>query len=151
MDSLSSSMDNEYLLSLNHYNKLVTTIPAKRVKKEGWLNTHNRHKTLASKFNSNLVLIGDSIVAGFSRYKDIWSNYFKIHSTLNLGIGGDRTQHILWRCQNLNLPLSVKRIILYCGSNNIDSDPAKDIANGIMSIALIKHEKHREVNIYITG
>ena len=63
------------------------------------------------------IIIGDSIVAGFLRYKDIWSKYFP--NTLNLGIGGDRTEHILWRINNMKFPSNIKSVIIEVGTNNI--------------------------------
>ena len=51
--------------------------------------------------NYSTLLIDDSIIAGLSRYSNIWKRYFKSLSAINCGIGGDRVENILWRCQNL--------------------------------------------------
>ncbi|RYF33835.1 MAG: hypothetical protein EOO38_29915, partial [Cytophagaceae bacterium] len=49
------------------------------------------------------LFLGDSITAGWSRtgeVKDIWQQHFGAYNPANFGIGGDRTQHVLWRIQN---------------------------------------------------
>ena len=76
-----------------------------------------------------------------SRYTDIWRKFFAPLNALNLGIGGDRTQHVLWRAENLDISPSTKFVVLHCGTNNIDRDTPTCIANGIISIALTFQEK----------
>ena len=70
------------------------------------------------------ILLGDSIAAGF----------FK--ESLNLGIGGDRTQHILWWVERLSVPSHLKYVIIKCGTNNIRKHSPSEIANSILCIAL---------------
>ena len=47
--------------------------------------------------NTKLVLIGDSIIANFDKCKDIFDKFFMPFCTLDFGIGGDKTQNVLWR------------------------------------------------------
>ena len=101
--------------------------------------------------NPTLVIIGDSIVAGLSRYENIWWTFFKTFHTLNYGIGGDRTQHVLWRAENATLPNSLKYVVIHCGTNNIDCDQPRDIANGVISIGLKLQEKCRGLKVIVTG
>ena len=37
-------------------------------------------------------------------------------NALNLGIGGDRTEHVIWRIDNLSFPASIKYVIIQCGT-----------------------------------
>jgi beta-glucosidase len=47
----------------------------------------------------------------------------------NFGIGGDRTQHVLWRVTNGELEgIAPKVVVLMLGTNNIKSDSAAAIA-----------------------
>src|SRR4051812_5162471 len=54
------------------------------------------------KDSNDLVFIGDSITDGWrgGGGKKVWDEAFGPLKPLNLGIGGDRTQHVLWRLQN---------------------------------------------------
>ena len=44
------------------------------------------------------IVIGDSIAAGLARFNDVWHNFFR--NVLNLDIGRDRAEHIIWRADN---------------------------------------------------
>ena len=100
---------------------------------------------------TKLVLIGDSLVAGLSRYANIWRSFFKTFDTLNYGIGGDCTQHVLWRAENATLPNSLKYVVIHCGTNNIDRDQPRDIANGVIAIGLTLQEKCSGLKVIVTG
>ena len=53
----------------------------------------------------------------------------------NYGIGGDRTEHVLWRILNGEIDgLNPKLVVLKIGTNNLGSAPNMDIANGIRTI-----------------
>ena len=53
---------------------------------------------------------------------------------LNLGIGGDRMQHVLWRSMNIDLNPNAKYVIIHCGTNNVDKDQPRAIGKSIMAI-----------------
>ena len=132
------------------YNSFPTTTPVSRDAR--WHDIHLKHVRLANS-NKNiceLVLFGDSIVSGLSRYANVWK-YFRPMRTLNMGIGGDRTQHVLWRAQNMVLPTNVNIAVLHCGTNNIDRDSPRDIANGIASIGVALQERKPGLKIVLTG
>ena len=82
--------------------------------------------------NAELVLIGDSLISNLCLFPEIWENYFLSHNSLNLGVGGDKTQNVLWRVQNMSFPQSVKNVFVLCGVNNIDSNTPEDIAQSIL-------------------
>ena len=83
--------------------------PLARNGKVGWHDTFKHHKTLCrSSTNSKLVLLGDSIVANFSKCNDVYSKFFSSLHTLNFGISGDKIQNVLWRVENMTLPSSVE-------------------------------------------
>ena len=54
---------------------------------------------------------------------------------LNLSIGGDHVDNVLWRAINLPLPLSVKNVVILCVTNNIPTDTPSDIADCIIGSA----------------
>ncbi|MBM3876388.1 MAG: GDSL family lipase [Verrucomicrobia bacterium] len=85
-----------------------------------------------------MVFLGDSITAGWGGQKAIWDAAFGKYKPANFGIGGDRTQHVLWRIQNGELDgITPKAAVLMIGTNNSGSDSAEGIAKGIT--AIVKH------------
>ena len=51
-------------------NALAST-PTVKISKKGWLDKHNLQIKFANNINSEIIIIGDSIVAGFSRYQKV--------------------------------------------------------------------------------
>ena len=53
---------------------------------------------LKNQFNQfkNTLLLGDSVIAGSSRYLKVWQRYFIPLKTLNFEIGGDRVENVIW-------------------------------------------------------
>ena len=84
---------------MNIYNQPygLATAPTGRNNNVGWYKTHNNLDILAKRLHPSVLLIGDSIVAGLSRYQTVYKKYFKPYKALNRGIPGERTQHVLWR------------------------------------------------------
>lgn len=71
-----------------------------------------------------------------------------MHS-LNFGIGGDRTEHLLWRLHNGELEgLAPKAIVLLVGTNN-HGDSAKDIAEGIKAICNLIRDKQPQAYLVV--
>ena len=72
-----------------------------RFKKSSWLECHHYHYFLLKNQFTNTLLIGDSFIAGLSRYLKVWQRYFMPLNALNLGIGRDQAENVLWRAKNL--------------------------------------------------
>jgi lysophospholipase L1-like esterase len=88
--------------------------------------------------DSRLLFIGDSITQGWENAgKEAWAGFFAPHNAVNLGIGGDRTQHVLWRLENAPLEgLNPEVAVVMIGTNNSngeDNTPGQ-IAEGIAAI-----------------
>ena len=73
--------------------------PIPRNSKPGWEVQHQMFIDIAANTKQEVLLIGDSIVSGLSRYRKMWSKYFEPLQALNFGIGRDRTQNVLLRIQ----------------------------------------------------
>ena len=80
--------------------------------------------------NISAILLGDSIIAGFLRYPNIWYKFFD-ENTINCGIGGDKIQN-----EKISLPQSLEYVVISCGTNNLDTDDSAKIADGLFCIAL---------------
>ncbi len=97
---------------------------------------HDRFVKQAKEGTAELVFLGDSITAGWGgNGKDVWAKAFGPYKPLNLGIGGDRTQHVLWRIENGELDgFKAKAAVVMIGTNNSGTDPADGIAKGVTRI-----------------
>lgn len=85
----------------------------------------NRQATVLQRAKDNpgecdIVFIGDSITQGWEgNGKTVWTNYYGGRKCLNFGVGGDRTEHVLWRFENGQLDnLKPKAAVLMIGTNN---------------------------------
>ena len=113
----------------------------------GW---QTRQKELNSRTaeageKAQVIFIGDSITQGWEgEGKEVWGKYYAHRNAVNLGIGGDRTQHVLWRLDNGNIDgLKPKAAVLMIGTNNSngeDNTPGQ-IAQGVTVILKKLREK----------
>lgn len=83
-----------------------------------------------------ILFLGDSITQGWEGAgKQVWQSRYSARKAINLGIGGDRTQHVLWRLQNGNIPADPPKLaILMIGTNNSRDNTGREIADGIQAI-----------------
>ena len=129
-------------------------IPAPRIS-EWWFARHAKHIGLMSKGDINLLMVGDSITHNFeSLGAKVWKKYFEPLKAINLGFGGDRTQHVLWRLNHLpKLKKSPKGAVVLIGTNNIcwGSDKPKQAAEGVQAIARKLHDMYPEMKVLVLG
>lgn len=53
-----------------------------------------------------------------------WDSQLAPLHCLNFGIGGDRTEHVLWRAMNGELDnINAKVVVIWCGTNNHGNSP----------------------------
>jgi lysophospholipase L1-like esterase len=123
-------------------------VPAIKYDKEGkpnakFMKLHEQFVDKAKQGDTDLLFLGDSITAGWNAQKEIWEQHFGQYKPANFGIGGDRTQHVLWRIENgeLEPPMKPKAIVLMIGTNNSAHDPADKIAAGIEKIVTTARQK----------
>jgi beta-glucosidase len=97
---------------------------------------HHKINERAKQGDVDLLFIGDSITQGWEGSgKEVWKMRYEPRKAMNAGIGGDRTQHVLWRLDNGNIDgLSPKLAVLMIGTNNFGTNTAEDIALGIKAI-----------------
>ena len=82
--------------------------------------------------NLNFIIIGDSAVAGLTRYTSIWKNLFD-NKFINLGISWDCVESVFWRARDIPyLPL-LQNVLILCRKNNTNEDPSYDIVPSISS------------------
>jgi lysophospholipase L1-like esterase len=110
-----------------------TTTPAPR---EGfWLKMHDEFLNRARQGNIDLLFLGDSITQGWRGNNEVWQRYYGARHAANFGIGGDRTQHVLWRLDHGEVDgISPKVVVLMIGTNNIGSNAPDEVADGVTAI-----------------
>ena len=100
----------------------------------------------------DIVMVGDSITHRWERDPDgegraLFAELKKTYRILNLGYGGDRTEHVIWRMENGELEgYKAKLFTLMIGTNNKDRD-IRGIAAGIKRIIDNIRTKHPESKI----
>jgi len=128
-----------------------TVVPVPR--DGGWLNRHQSFNERVKKGNVDLLLIGDSITQGWEGAgKEAWAKHYDKRNAVNLGIGGDRTQHVLWRLDNGNVEgISPKLAVLMIGTNNSNGtdNTAEEIGAGITAIVKKLREKLPQTKVLI--
>ena len=126
---------------------------------------HQSFNEISKEGKAEVVFLGDSITAGWAgRGKEAWETYFEPLGAVNFGIGGDRTEHILWRLDNGNYDgLKPKLTVLMIGTNNtghegramkehggaVYTSSAEDTAKGIAAILKRFEEKQPEMKVLL--
>lgn len=104
---------------------------------------------------AQIIFIGDSITQGWEGDgKEVWAKYYAGRNAVNLGIGGDRTQHVLWRLDNGNLNgMKPKVAVVMIGTNNSNGEDnsVSQIADGVGAIIKKLREKLPDTKILLLG
>ena len=99
-----------------------------------------------------VLFLGDSITAGWSgRGKKVWTDHYDKLEAANFGIGGDRTEHVLWRIANGELDgIKPKVVVLMIGTNN-SGNTAENITKGVKAIVNQIHAKLPDSKLLLLG
>lgn len=98
-----------------------------------------------------ILFLGDSITAGWGKAKPVWDEHYGKYQPANFGIGGDRTQHVLWRIANGELDgIHPKVLVLMIGTNNMGY-PTEEIIKGDLKIVEEIHKKLPETKLLLLG
>ena len=104
------------------------------------LDRHNHLNSVVQerKGKIDVAFIGDSITQGWEGAGvKAWDAILKPFRPINLGIGGDRTEHLLWRFDNGNLDGINPRIaVIMIGTNNFGyrQDSAEEVYEGVVAV-----------------
>ena len=149
-------MKELYMQQRSHFGVSDATIPRARLQEAWWKKRHQEKVKIAREGNCDLLLIGDSITHGWeSAGKEVFGKYYANRNTLNLGFSGDRTQHVLWRLLNGELPPQVKPkvAVIMIGTNNTGHvmQKADETATGIKSIVALLRDRRPDMKILLLG
>ena len=126
-------------------------IPATRSTPTNWLARHEGFVQEAKKGGVDILFLGDSITDMWrTKGVNVWNKCYAPRHAANFGIGGDRTQHVLWRIAHGELDgIKPKVTVLMIGTNNSNTDPAADIAKAIKMIIDDIHARLPETKILL--
>jgi lysophospholipase L1-like esterase len=98
----------------------------------------------------SVVLVGDSITHAWEGNMDLLKD---TGTFVNLATSGDRTENVLWRLQNGNLPAGLKprAFVVMIGTNNTGHrmDKPEDIAAGVHAILKRLHSYSSDTPIIL--
>lgn len=126
-------------------------VPVERRDRTGhFLRQHESFLARARSGPVDLLFLGDSITAGWSRVPHIWDHYYGHRRAANFGIGGDRTQHVLWRIENGELDaISPKVVVLMLGTNNSGSHSATETVAAMEKLVGVIRTKLPETKVLL--
>jgi len=132
-----------------------------------WMERHLSFNEISKQGEAQLVFLGDSITQGWEgNGKEVWAEKWAPLKAANFGIGGDRTEHVIWRLQNGNFDgIKPKLVVLMIGTNNtghqgrpaaehgnvIYISSAEQTAEGVKVILDILDKKLPETKVLLLG
>lgn len=122
-------------------------------KDEWWAKRHAANVEQMSKGDTELLMIGDSITHGWEgKGRKVWNSYYAHRKPINLGFSADRTEHVLWRLDNLPLDkITPKAAVIMIGTNNVGhkSSSPREAAEGVKAIVEKLEKQYPSMKILV--
>lgn len=119
-----------------------------------WIEQVYAHVARAHQGGIDLLFLGDSITAGWlDRYgREVWDARYGAMKAAAFGVGGDRTEQLLWRLDYGELDgIAPKLIVLLIGTNNTARDTAGQIAEGIAAVVRDIRQRAPSSHVLLMG
>jgi lysophospholipase L1-like esterase len=117
-----------------------------------FLQLHARFLARAKSGPVGLLFLGDSITAGWQRAPHIWEAYYGKYQPANFGIGGARTQNLIWQIEHGELEgIAPKVAVLMMGTNNSLDYSAEEIAAADRKIVAMVRARLPHTRILVLG
>lgn len=125
-----------------------------------WNDRHEAVLALNRTLRPDYVFIGNSITHFWggepvSRYQtgaSSWNELFDGKKVVNMGFGWDRIENVLWRIHHGELDgFKAKKVFLMIGTNNLDVNTDKEIAEGITEAVTHIHYYQPKAEIVVIG
>ncbi len=126
--------------------------------------TNRQSQVLARAKNApgvyDIEFIGDSITQGWeSRGSNVWNEFYGSRKVINMGVSGDRTEHVLWRFEQGQLDgIKAKVAVVMIGTNNsnknkdgMDMYSDTDILEGVTAIVNEIRRRQPDTKIILLG
>lgn len=142
-------LSSQFSVEANDLHSAVKPVP----RSGGWMKRHESFNQRVALGKVDLVLIGDSITHGWEgKGKTVWGKFYGKRNAVNLGIGGDRTQHVIWRLDNGNVKgISPKVAVVMIGTNNSGNNSPEEIADGLAAITKQLRTKLPKTKVLLLG
>lgn len=126
-----------------------------------WLDTHAKlvEYVKAKSGPCDVLLVGDSITQQWGSPLDkgvlneAWQKHFADYRAINIGIGGDKTQNVLWRLDHGGVDgLQPKVVIVMIGNNNMFFAPEtgiEPVARGVQVVVANVREKFPQAAVIV--
>jgi len=108
----------------------------------------NRHEGFLKDLKAHdgkvgILFVGDSITDGWrGQGKDVFAKTYGSMDPYNIGIGGDKTEHVIWRLQHGEIEgISPKVAVLMIGTNNLGPNTNEEIVKGVTKVVKILNDK----------
>ncbi|CAM9365268.1 unnamed protein product [Ectocarpus sp. 12 AP-2014] len=141
------------------------TVPVPRDGRRSWMRQHAALKGQASEEGptTRVLVLGDSITEELLGTRGgkirpdwgspaVWMRYYADLGSINLGVSGDQTQHLLWRLQNGELPdvLQPESILVAIGTNNLGKGmDAQDTVGGVKAVVKYVREQRPDALVSV--
>jgi len=114
----------------------LAVTPVSRLDESWWASRHQDVLNRVSQGNVGMIFVGDSITQNWESIGlTTWNSYYSSRNAVNMGFGGDMTQHVLWRLDNGEIDgISPTLAVVMIGTNNVWSHTAQEIADGIDAV-----------------
>lgn len=100
-----------------------------------------------------VVFVGDSITQGWEgEGAALWQKELAPLGALNLGVSGDRTEHVLWRLREAPLThLEPRVVVLLIGTNNLGhgTSNAEETAAGVLAVIAELHAQAPQATLLV--
>jgi lysophospholipase L1-like esterase len=122
---------------------------------ETWTGRHEAIVEKSAQGKAELIFIGDSITHGWDETgqgNHVWEKEYAPFNAINMGFGGDRIQHVLWRFENGALDgISPKVAVVMIGTNNWKANTFEEIAEGVEAVCEQIRKRLPETKILLLG
>jgi len=99
-----------------------------------------------------LLFLGDSITERWKIAPHIWATYYGKYQPADFGIGGARTQHLIWQIEHGELDgITPKVAVLMLGTNNSLEYNAEEIAAADRKIVAMVRTRLPQTKILLLG
>ena len=120
-----------------------------------WKRKHRKLSRALEEESPNLLFLGDSITENWSSIgKSVWDEYYSSRRAMNMGISGDRTQHLLWRIANGGFErVNPRAVVLLIGTNNIKEqrNEVNETTEGVLAVAEALVDRLPETTVLVLG
>jgi len=126
---------NQYSIKLGAHSAVT---PVSRNSEDWWKLRFQNVLNQTKQGKIDMIFIGDSITHAWEDPgKEVWQHYYAKRNAVNMGYGGDRTQHTLWLLQNGEIDgINPKLAVIMIGTNNSNGNDntSREIGEGIIAI-----------------